>query len=329
MTTERKAFSQIFLVPLSTHWPQINGDHFNLSPYFYMLGTTSLYESNSSRPLRTSETNHFWWGFLARSSRRRPEGRNLTFSVLLDIRPCSYRSHRLTSVDGCDEDDGHLFFHDTIHQRYNHLRWSLWFLRFFSRFRRRRNWFQFQWTLRFSRWLSAHTSAIGYDIQFTCRGVLAGRVSGNHTVLTHIFWAKIFDLQQHLFRAIVISSEQAVWSNQWLIVFQPHKLSSENHTCTCYWESLRVLTSGVGLPMIFAVSRAGTPSFRLASSSGMITFGGSIFCKSSLVGGGALTSSGANFSGATNGRVSIAGVGRMVSLHDVSSLPTGFVARTV
>jgi hypothetical protein len=50
---------------------------------------------------------------------------------------------------------------------------------------------------------------------------------------------------------------------------------------------------------------------------------------SSLVGGGALISSGASFSGAMNGRVSIDGVGRMVSLHEVSSLPTGFVARTV
>jgi hypothetical protein len=90
-----------------------------------------------------------------------------------------------------------------------------------------------------------------------------------------------------------------------------------------------MLTSGVGRPMIFAVSSTGTPSLRLVSSSGMMTFGGSIFFRSSLLGGGALISSGANFSGAMNGRVSIDGVGRMVSLHEVSSLPTGFVARTV
>lgn len=91
----------------------------------------------------------------------------------------------------------------------------------------------------------------------------------------------------------------------------------------------QVLTSGVGLPMIFADRSAGAPSLSWASSSGMTTFGGSIFFISSLLGGGALTSSCANFSGCTNGRVSMDVVGRMLSLHEVSSAPDGLLARTV
>ena len=50
---------------------------------------------------------------------------------------------------------------------------------------------------------------------------------------------------------------------------------------------------------------------------------------SSFVGGGALSSNCAKRSGCKNGRVSIDATGRIVNLHVVSSLPTGFVARTV
>ena len=81
--------------------------------------------------------------------------------------------------------------------------------------------------------------------------------------------------------------------------------------------------------MIFARRSTGAPSLSWVSSSGMTTFGGSIFFMSSVLGGGALSSSGANFSASTNGRVSIEAVGLMLSLHEVSSLPEGLVARTV
>ena len=71
--------------------------------------------------------------------------------------------------------------------------------------------------------------------------------------------------------------------------------------------------------MILAVSRAGFPSFNSVSSKGMITFGGSGLAKSSFVAGGALSSRLANFSGCTNGRVSIETVGLIVNWHEVSS----------
>lgn len=92
---------------------------------------------------------------------------------------------------------------------------------------------------------------------------------------------------------------------------------------------ISVLTSGVGRPIIFDCNRAGEPSLSCKSCNGTMTFGGSILSISSFVGGGALTSNFLKLSGSTNGRVSIDDVGRIVNSHDVSSLPTGFVALTV
>jgi hypothetical protein len=60
-----------------------------------------------------------------------------------------------------------------------------------------------------------------------------------------------------------------------------------------------------------------------------MNLGGCICCKSSFFGTGAFNSSGTKRSGCTNDRVSTDATGRIVSLHVVSSVPDGFVARTV
>ena len=241
----------------------------------------------------------------------------------------SYRGHRYTGVDRSCEDYWHLLFHGAVHQRYNHFRCSFWFLKLVFRFRYRWDRFQIQESLWFDEWLCVYAASIRYDIELACCRVFACWIRGNDTVGTHIIRTNIVDLQQHLFRSDIVSSTKTVGSSQWLIIFQPDKLKRRQDSGNVGSVSEWILTSGVGLPMIFAVSSAGAPSFSWASSSGMITFGGSIFFISSLVGGGALTSSGANFSGCTNGRVSIETVGRMVSLHEVSSAPDGLLARTV
>ena len=87
------------------------------------------------------------------------------------------------------------------------------------------------------------------------------------------------------------------------------------------------LTFGVGLPMMVALSNTGVPFFTFSCSNGTITFGGSIWSKSSFFGGGALTSSGPNCSGNAPGP--FFGSGLTVNLQVVSSLPTGLTARTV
>ena len=81
--------------------------------------------------------------------------------------------------------------------------------------------------------------------------------------------------------------------------------------------------------MIFDCRSAGVPSLSCIFSNGMMTFGGSILAMSSFVGGGAFSSRLAKRPGSTNGLVSTDVVGRIVRLHEVSSLPTGLVARTV
>jgi hypothetical protein len=86
---------------------------------------------------------------------------------------------------------------------------------------------------------------------------------------------------------------------------------------------------GVGFPTIVARRRTGEPSFTCSLCKGTITFGGCICVISSFFGTGALTSNGANRSGCTNGLVSIDATGRIVNLDVVSSVPDGFVARTV
>jgi len=76
-----------------------------------------------------------------------------------------------------------------------------------------------------------------------------------------------------------------------------------------------------------ALRRTGDPFFTFSFSNGTITLGGCICSKSPFLGGGALTSNGPNCSGCDDGP--FLGVGLMVSLHVVSSLPNGFVARAI
>ena len=87
------------------------------------------------------------------------------------------------------------------------------------------------------------------------------------------------------------------------------------------------LTLGVGFPTIVARRRTGAPSFTCVLSNGTVTFGGCICFISSFVGTGAFTSNGPV--GCPDGPAAVGAAGRMVTLADVSSVPTGFVARTV
>jgi hypothetical protein len=87
------------------------------------------------------------------------------------------------------------------------------------------------------------------------------------------------------------------------------------------------LTLGVGFPTIVARRRTGTPSFTCVFGKGTTTFGGCICCISSFVGTGAFTSNGP--AGCPAGPAGVEAAGRMVTLADVSSAPTGLVARAV
>ena len=78
-----------------------------------------------------------------------------------------------------------------------------------------------------------------------------------------------------------------------------------------------------------ALRRTGDPFFTFSFSKGTMTFGGCICSRSSFFGVGAFTSSGPNCSGCADGPFFVAGAGLMVSLHVVSSVPDGFVARAV
>jgi hypothetical protein len=84
------------------------------------------------------------------------------------------------------------------------------------------------------------------------------------------------------------------------------------------------LTVGVGLPTMVARRRTGDPCFTCVFGNGTITFGGCICCISSFVGTGAFTSNGP--AGCPAGPVGVGAAGRMVTLADVSSAPTGLVA---
>lgn len=90
-----------------------------------------------------------------------------------------------------------------------------------------------------------------------------------------------------------------------------------------------LFTLGVGLPVIVAFNSTGAPSSASSLSKGTTTFGASGFCNSSFFGAGALTSNGAKCSGCMNDCVSIEGIGFTFNDVDVSSVPLGFVARTV
>jgi hypothetical protein len=87
------------------------------------------------------------------------------------------------------------------------------------------------------------------------------------------------------------------------------------------------LTLGVGFPTIVARRRTGDSSSTFVFSKGTVTFGGCICFMSSFVGTGAFTSNGP--AGCPAGPAGVGAAGRMVTLADVSSVPIGFVARTV
>jgi hypothetical protein len=87
------------------------------------------------------------------------------------------------------------------------------------------------------------------------------------------------------------------------------------------------LTFGVGFPTTVARRRAGDPSSTCVLSKGTVTFGGCICFMSSFVGTGAFTSNGP--AGCPAEPAGVGAAGRMVTLAEVSSVPIGFVARTV
>lgn len=76
-----------------------------------------------------------------------------------------------------------------------------------------------------------------------------------------------------------------------------------------------------------ALRRTGDPFFTFSFSNGTTTLGGCICCVSSGFGAGALTSSGPVCSGCADGP--FLGVGLIVNLAVVSSVPEGLVALTV
>ena len=76
------------------------------------------------------------------------------------------------------------------------------------------------------------------------------------------------------------------------------------------------------MPVIVALRRTGAPSLTSLFSKGTITFGGCICCNSSFFGFGAFNSNGPTCCGCVD-------LGWTVNLAVVSSVPTGFTARTV